>query len=680
MGIHFQLSSVYPQSADYISDKLSTVITDIRQRQEEAFPQTPAYVVDIGNTYIPYASFSAEEMEQLRTIHYRPDLIDQPSMPFHEWIVDLTPEERKNFLDLGSESFYLEFQGFIEQGMRLDGENRSRFLEAGARMGPGSSTLDLANAVRGLSGESLEKFLETAERIGQSGERDAIDSLKNFVSAAGASPFMADDLVNTVTALEEETDKTNLHNFLAAAASAGKDLNKLIDATQSFKSRDLADFLGAAAFAGDGIGYLTFVARDLDGEEQNRFLAFAAELAGDGDTELQNFILAAQDNVMGLNDLMDISEKLKGEGRAAFLRVAANHDVYNATPHRMAATLETLGPGTTQANDFLLSALHSGVHLDGLINLVERTAEENRPDILAFTADLSQADLTNYLQAVEAPESDALELAETALKLDDLQKSHFLYAASIDSSVSHSLISITRELKGEELEDFLYTAANKAEGLAGFLDAAQDSDERGEFIRMEREALGTQPDNAQEYVFLKSIFDEDLFQGLTGRLGNMERMVENMGSLDAVQMDAFIDVAETLEIYNGTHRPLPELLSVIGKLEGDDLDAFMEKAGSLKGFDQAHFIIYADAVTPEGGDNQGLYRLIELEENFGNESESLFGLYKEAEFNGGIETHKKVCPVNCSCNSCSTDRIPSFEHERALFEEYIKIVRLTSPL
>ncbi|MCG8637063.1 MAG: hypothetical protein MI863_24735 [Desulfobacterales bacterium] len=669
MSVHLQLNSVYTQSANYLSDKLSTVVTDIQQRQEAAVSQTPAYVVDVKISN----GFSAKELEQLKTIHKRSDLTDQPSMPLYPWVAELTPEERRNFLDLGSQSFFLEFYDFIEQGMRLEGEDRSRFLEVGARMGPGASTLDLANAVKGLSGESLTKFLETADRIGQSGEQDAIDNLKNFVNATGASPFLADDLVDTITALEKDGDETNLHNFLAAAADAGKDLDKLIDATQKFKSRDLADFLGAAAAAREGIGHLITMAGDLDGEEQNRFLAFAAELAQDGDTEVENFILAAQDNAMELKDLMGISEKLTGESRGAFLKIAANHDIYDAPPHRLASALETLGSGTTQASDFLLSALNSGAHLDGLINLVEKTGEEIRPAILEFTASLSQADLTNYLGAVEDPETNAFELAETALELDDLHKSHFLYAAAIDSSVSNSLISITRELKGDELEDFLYTAANKAEGLAGFLDAAQESDDRGEFIRMEREALGTEENNAQEYVFLKSIFDDDLFQGLTGRVGNMEQVVENMDDLDAVQMDAFIGVAEKLEIHNGTHRPLPELLSVLGKLEGDDLDAFMEKAGSLNGLDQANFIIYADAVTTEGGDNAGLYRLIELEENFG-------GVYQTAELFGVLETNKKVCPINCVCSSCLPDRLPSFKNERSLFEEYIKIVRLTSPV
>ena len=678
MGIHLQLSSVYPQSVNYISDKLSTIVTDIRQQHKESSLSTPAYVVEIENIYIPNSNFSAEELEQLRDIYYQPNSAGQSSISFHQWLVDLNPEERKNFLDLGSRSFYLEFQGFIEQGMRLDGENRSRFLEAGARMGPGSSTLDLANAVKGLSGESLTKFLETADRIGQSRERDAIKSLKDFVSAAGASPFIADNLVNTATTLEKESDETNLHNFLAAAAGAGKDLNELINATQNFRGQDLASFLEAAAFAGDGIGHLIVLARDLGGEEQNRFLAFTAELARNGDTELENFILAVQGNAMGLKDLMDFSEKLNGEGRGAFLKIAANQDVYDASPHRLATVLETLGPGTTQANNFLLSALNSGEYLDGLIHLIERTAEESRPYILGFTVGLSGADLTNYLRALETPDSDALELTEAALELDGLQKSHFLYAASIDSSVSESLITMTRDLKGEELEDFLYTAANKAQGLASFLDEVKDSDKRGEFIRMEREALETGENNAQEYVFLKSILDDDLFQGLTGRGGNMERMVESMDSLDAVQMDAFISVAEKLPIYNGTQRPLPELFSVMGKLQGNDLDAFMEKAGNLNGFDQAHFIIYADAVTTEGGDNPGLYRLIELEENFGDESDSLFGLYMEAELLGGLETNKKICPINCSCSSCSPEGIPSFKNERSLYEEYVKIVRLVS--
>ncbi len=676
MGTNLQLSSSYSQSADYISNKLSTVVADIQQRQEATPSQTPASVVEIDFKDLKSDLYSdLSPLEAFRLSLNTANL----SPPFSRWLEDLNSEERKDILDLGSQSFYLEFQDFLEQAQRLDGEDRSRFIKAGARMGPGSSTLDLSKAVSGLSGDNLENFLETADRIGQSEKQDAIESLMNFVSAAGESPFLANDLVNTAAALENEDDETNLHNFLAAAAGAGEDLKELIETTEDLKSRDLKNFLGAAAFAGDGIGHLIATARDLDGEEQNRFLVFAAELAGDGDAE--NFILAAQDEKMELNDLMDITEKLNGNGRSAFLKLAANHDVYDAPIHRLAVTLETLGPGTTQANDFLLSALHSGEHVNGLINLVEGTAVETRTDILKFTADLSQADLANYLRAVEGPETDAFELAATALDLDSMQQSHFLYAASIDSSVSGLLTSLTRELKGEELEAFLYTAANKTAGLAGFLDTAQslNSAERGEFISIEREALGTETNNAQKYVFLKSIFDEDLFLGIAGTDENMETMVESMDSMDAVQMDAFISVADKLHIHNGTKRPLPELLSVIGKLEGDDLDAFMEKAGSLSGSDQASFIIYADAVTVPGQDqdNSRLYRLIDLEENFGNEYGGLNALYTEATLLGDLQLDKKACFIGCVCSSCLAGERPSFENAKSI-EDFNKIVRLTS--
>ena len=559
------------------------------RENESAPPDAAAFVNNISRTAVEKlkenlsdAPLSDTELDQLLSVYSALE-DDQPLWKDISTLLSgFSGSDRANFISVLSKAGS-NLKAFVNQVKGLSEDDRSVYLRTTVRTETEKDLGNLINAVKNLSEEHRTDFFNMADALGRSSESVKAQELRHFIAAAAASPLLIHDLTQATAGLFEEDRAA----FLKTAAHSGNELKRLIDTKDMFSGSTLTLFLTSAARAGKGLTNLLDLTGEMTSGKRHELLNFAANLS---DTDTENFFLASRGLVKRIPRLMETARSFTGDDKSMFLNLASSDE---KTYDRLMTIIAGLDSGTGERSDFLRSGLRAGDKFDAVLDLAQMTAGRERANLFSFTADLSLADMTNFFSALQGDLSQAHELAATAEQLEGKNKSYLLYAASLSPENIPELITISRELTGAEQDDFLFISANIDPETDGAMDRFLSTagklkgTERANFL--DRERAGKTSDG--RYVYLKSVFDEDTFQGFIDAGGTIDELITDFENLDSFQQTTFLTVASKTE-----KEMIPELLSVMARLDEDESRNFTDFADGLDKTGVSDLIRVADQV------------------------------------------------------------------------------------
>ncbi|MEH0022153.1 MAG: hypothetical protein V6Z89_21045 [Desulfobacter sp.] len=571
--------------------------------------QTESYVYNVDQAAMmksmdtsPNAPLSTTEIEQLHSAYLGLGR-DAPVWKEIDTLLteELSGNDRTNFLaviaDAGS-----SLSDFVHQVGMLEGEDRSLYLSTALRNGNGENLDNLVDVTKKLSGTQLTRFLTTADSLGRTVESVRAGELQNFIKAVAEAPNALDDLIEKISVLDEEDRAL----FLEAAALSGDHLEQFIDTSDLLEGEALTTFFEITISAGKGLSNLLGLTRDLGVKARTEFFTFANSLhSGENQAkgEVENFLLATRGDEDTLPGLTAAARSLGHGDRANFLSLAAGA---GDTLERLTALVGRLDPDSGEQSDFLTAAVKAEDGFKDLLQVTEQIGGDERADVLSYATTLTFVDLTNFISAAKSNPSQAGRLAETAGELDGKNQSYLLYAASLHPDNASDLISMTQRLNGEERDDFLFTAANieksNTDGINTFVNTVEklSGDDRRDFLARERLMSSGGPENAlaSEYVYLKSVFDEDAFEAVIGTGQDIEEVLSDFEDMGAVQRQNFFSVLD-----KAGKEMVGDLMSVISRLDEDRSQEFMAYASTLGKESLSDLITAADLALDGDGRN-----------------------------------------------------------------------------
>ncbi len=122
--------------------------------------------------------------------------------------------------------------------------------------------------------------------------------------------------------------------------------------------------------------------------------------------------------------------------------------------------VDSLPTETGERSDFLSTAMTAEKKFSEVLTLAESLNGGDRAKVFSFTSDLSLVDLSGFISAVKDHPANAGELSDVAGSLGDKDRSYLLYAAATAPGKISELTALTRNLEGQDLSNFLFTAAN----------------------------------------------------------------------------------------------------------------------------------------------------------------------------------------------------------------------------